>query len=179
MSLCLYRAQAPKPPPPSYNTNNHSFLSFSPLRYEPLPGPGTEAADAAVEAGTGAAPKKKRRAPPPRLAEEDVLALVRPPPWPLQDILSLIGFCARIDHPFIAPPTCVAHTVARLYATLLRNIRPAFKATRVQGVDPGGGGRARSGALPPPHVSQTWRNPCTHTRTHTHTLTHSGTDTHI
>ena len=25
---------------------------------------------------------------------------------PLQESLSLLGFCARISHPFIAPPTC-------------------------------------------------------------------------
>jgi len=32
--------------------------------------------------------------------------------WPLKDILSLLGFGARINHLFIASPTCIAHTVA-------------------------------------------------------------------
>jgi len=34
--------------------------------------------------------------------------------WPLHDILLRLCFCARINHPFIAPPTCIAHTVAIL-----------------------------------------------------------------
>jgi len=34
------------------------------------------------------------------------------PTWPLQDIVSLQGFCARVNIPDIAPPTCIAHTVA-------------------------------------------------------------------
>jgi len=39
---------------------------------------------------------------------------LEPGNWPLQDILSRLGFCARINHPLIAPPTCIAHTVAIL-----------------------------------------------------------------
>jgi len=34
--------------------------------------------------------------------------------FPLQDLFSLLGFCARINQLFIAPPTCIAHTVAIL-----------------------------------------------------------------
>jgi len=34
--------------------------------------------------------------------------------WPFQEILSLIGFCVRLGHPFIAPPACIAQTVAIL-----------------------------------------------------------------
>jgi len=34
--------------------------------------------------------------------------------WPIHDILSRLCFCARINHPFIASPTCIAHTVAIL-----------------------------------------------------------------
>jgi len=34
--------------------------------------------------------------------------------WPLQGIFLLRGFCARITHPFIAPPTCIAHPGAIL-----------------------------------------------------------------
>jgi len=34
--------------------------------------------------------------------------------WPSPDILSRLGFCARINHPFIAPPACIAHTVTLL-----------------------------------------------------------------
>ena len=37
-----------------------------------------------------------------------------PAAWPLQDILSLRGFCARINHPFNTPPTCIADTIAIL-----------------------------------------------------------------
>ena len=47
--------------------------------------------------------------------------------WPLPDIVLPRGFCARIDHPFIAFATCIAHTVAILYATLLRNSRLPFR----------------------------------------------------
>jgi len=45
-------------------------------------------------------------------------------PWPLQDIRSLRGFCARINQPCVAPPTCIAHRIAILAARPLRNIRP-------------------------------------------------------
>jgi len=34
--------------------------------------------------------------------------------WPLQDSVLLRGFCSRINHPFIAPPTCAARTIAIL-----------------------------------------------------------------
>jgi len=34
--------------------------------------------------------------------------------WPLHDIVSLRGFCARVNHPFIPPPTCIARTIAIL-----------------------------------------------------------------
>ena len=37
-----------------------------------------------------------------------------PHPWPLHDIVLLRSFCARINHPFIAPPTCIARTIAML-----------------------------------------------------------------
>jgi len=40
--------------------------------------------------------------------------LTRVAPRPIHDILSRVCFCARINHPFIAPPTCIAHTVAIL-----------------------------------------------------------------
>jgi len=33
--------------------------------------------------------------------------------WPLQDILSLRGFRARINH-VLPPPTCISHTIAIL-----------------------------------------------------------------
>ena len=42
----------------------------------------------------------------------------RPPPvsggstWPLQDIHSRQGFCARINHPYSFSHTCIAHTIA-------------------------------------------------------------------
>ena len=32
--------------------------------------------------------------------------------WPIQDILSRLGFCAQTNPPFIAPSTCIARTVA-------------------------------------------------------------------
>jgi len=34
--------------------------------------------------------------------------------WPLHDIVSLRGLFARINHPFMVSPTCIAHTVAIL-----------------------------------------------------------------
>jgi len=34
--------------------------------------------------------------------------------WPIQEILSLVCVCARINHPFITPPISVAHTTALL-----------------------------------------------------------------
>jgi len=34
--------------------------------------------------------------------------------WPLHDILSFIGCCARINYYCIATPICIAHTVAIL-----------------------------------------------------------------
>ena len=41
---------------------------------------------------------------------------VDPRAWPLQDIVSRIGFCARINHPCIAPPppTCTVNTITIL-----------------------------------------------------------------
>jgi len=36
------------------------------------------------------------------------------PPRPVQDILSLVFVGARINHPFITPPICIAHTTAIL-----------------------------------------------------------------
>ena len=36
---------------------------------------------------------------------------ITPWTWPLQDILSLQGFCAPVNHPNIAPSTCIAHTI--------------------------------------------------------------------
>jgi len=39
---------------------------------------------------------------------------LEPTCWPLQDSLSLQSFCARINLPFIAPPTCTAYTIAPL-----------------------------------------------------------------
>jgi len=35
-------------------------------------------------------------------------------PWPLQDIRLLRGCCARINHPCIPPPICIAHPGAIL-----------------------------------------------------------------
>jgi len=39
---------------------------------------------------------------------------VLPAVWPLQDIRLLRGYCARINHPSIPPPTCMAHPGAIL-----------------------------------------------------------------
>jgi len=36
-------------------------------------------------------------------------------PWPLQEILSRLGFCARITHPFIAPPPAALPTRFKYY----------------------------------------------------------------
>ena len=36
------------------------------------------------------------------------------PPWPLQDIRSLQSFLALVNPPGIAPPACIAHTIAIL-----------------------------------------------------------------
>ena len=40
--------------------------------------------------------------------------VVRPAHWPLQDIVLLRGFCARINHPSLPSPTCIARTNAIL-----------------------------------------------------------------
>jgi len=48
---------------------------------------------------------------------------VPPPGWPLQDILLLRGFCARINHPSIAPSYLHCPHYCNTIARLLRNIR--------------------------------------------------------
>ena len=62
--------------------------------------------------------------------------------WPLQDILSLIGCCARVNYHCIAPPTCIVHTVAiplHYYCTIFNPLptphRPK-KLTRVAAPSP-------------------------------------------
>jgi len=72
----------------------------------------------------------------PPFAEQLALGVNPSSAWPLQDILSLLGFCARINHPFIAPPTCIAHTVAirlRCYCAIFAPLpTPHFHAIRIQ-----------------------------------------------
>ena len=44
--------------------------------------------------------------------------------WPLQDILSLRGLCARINHLFIAPARLHCPHACNTCALILRNLRP-------------------------------------------------------
>jgi len=105
--------------------------------------------------------------------------LTQPPPrpWPLQDMHSLRGFCARINHSVVLPPpralptllqysdmTIAQYTTAMHYAILVRTHTHTHTHTHT---------RARAHAHTHTHTH-------THTRihTHTHAYTHTHTHTH-
>jgi len=46
--------------------------------------------------------------------EQPLRQLRRLPPRRFQDLVSLHGFCTRVNHPIIGPPTCIARSIAIL-----------------------------------------------------------------